>query len=109
MANPRAARSGHLRDWLGEGPFTLALSSSFFGFYAHCGIAAALFEAGLVPAKVSGASAGALVAGALASGLSPSEMADICFALARQDFWDPGLGFGYLKGKKFSAILGKHF
>ncbi|RZA09735.1 MAG: patatin [Proteobacteria bacterium] len=109
MASPRTPKTGLLRDWLSEAPFTLALSSSFFGFYAHCGIAAALFEAGLVPAKVTGASAGALVAGALASGLSPAEMAEICFALAKEDFWDPGLGLGYLKGKKFAALLERHF
>jgi NTE family protein len=98
-----------LRQWLAEKPFTLALSSSFFGFYAHCGVAAALYEAGLVPAKVTGASAGALVAGALASGLAPERMAEICFALEREDFWDPGLGLGYLRGKKFASILEEHF
>ena len=102
-------KSPKLRQWLAEGPFTLALSSSFFGFYAHCGIAAALYEAGLRPAKVTGASAGALVAGALASGISPEEMAKICFALERADFWDPGLGLGYLRGKKFAALLDQHF
>ena len=26
-----------LEDWLRAEPFTLALSSGFFGFYAHCG------------------------------------------------------------------------
>lgn len=101
-------KSPALRDWLAEKPFTLALSSSFFGFYAHCGVAAALYEAGLRPAKVTGASAGALVAAALASGLAPEEMAEICFALAKEDFWDPGFGLGYLRGRKFAALLRPH-
>jgi NTE family protein len=102
-------RTPQLRQWLAEEPFTLALSSSFFGFYAHCGVAAALYEAGLKPAKVTGASAGALVAAALASGLAPARMAEICFALEREDFWDPGFGLGYLRGKKFASILRAHF
>ena len=98
-----------LGAWLEEKPFTLALSSSFFGFYAHCGLAAALFEAGLKPAKLTGASAGALVAGALASGIEPAELKEILFALKREDFWDPAPGFGYLRGKKFRSRLEELF
>lgn len=33
-----------LRDWLLEGPFTLSLASSFFGFFAHCGVLQARME-----------------------------------------------------------------
>ena len=98
-----------LANWLAEQPFTLALSSSFFGFYAHCGVATALYEAGLRPAKASGASAGALVAAALASGLEPRDLSKILFATRRQDFWDPFPGLGLLRGKKFRTILAQHF
>ncbi len=94
-----------LAGWLEKEPFTLALSSSFFGFYAHCGLAAALFEAGLKPAKLTGASTGALVAGSLASGIRPGELKKILFTLKREDFWDPAPGFGYLRGKKFRSRL----
>ena len=74
-----------LADWLRDGPFTLALASSFFGFYHHAGalqgaflllipasrssgcltmfaLPAALAEAGIAPARVSGSSSGAIVA-----------------------------------------------
>jgi hypothetical protein len=39
-AGPEAPPAGALQslaDWLREGPFALALASSFFGFYAHAG------------------------------------------------------------------------
>lgn len=98
-----------LRTWLESKPFTLALSSTFFGFYAHCGVAAALYRKKLIPAKITGSSAGALVGGALASGLEPEEMRDILFALSRKDFWDPFPGPGYLRGKKFRQVLQRHF
>lgn len=94
-----------LKIWLQNNSYSLALSSSFFGFYAHCGVATALWEEGLYPAKLSGSSAGALVGGALAAGLRPEEMAEICFTLDKKDFWDPGFGLGYLRGKKFAKIL----
>ena len=58
-----------LRDWLAESPFSLAMSSGFFGFFAHTGMLAALEEAGVLPAEVAGSSAGALVAGLWASGI----------------------------------------
>ena len=57
-----------LREWLDEGPFSLALSSGFFGFYAHTGLVDALNEASFAPVHTSGASAGALVAAALGGG-----------------------------------------
>ncbi|MBA3819296.1 MAG: patatin, partial [Deltaproteobacteria bacterium] len=36
-----------LGDWLGRAPFALAMSSGFFGFYAHTGMLAALTGRGL--------------------------------------------------------------
>ena len=50
-----------------------------------------------------GASAGGLVAGLFASGMSPEVMSKIVVNFRRSDFWDPvGLG-GLLRGKKFEV------
>ena len=54
----------------------LCLNSSFLGFFAHAGFLDALTQLGVRPAAVSGASAGALVAGAYAAGMAPREMID---------------------------------
>lgn len=97
-----------LQEWLSHQDFTLALSSSFFGFYAHCGLVTAFYEQGLIPKKITGSSAGALVAGAIASGLSPQELKELIFSLKKKDFWDPKFGLGLLKGEKFLNILQKH-
>ena len=43
-----------LREWLAEGPFTLALSSGFFGFFAHAGVVSVLEAEGLRPARIAG-------------------------------------------------------
>jgi NTE family protein len=94
-----------LRDWLGEGPFSLAMSSGFFGFFAHCGLVRALEEEGLFPARVTGSSAGALVGGLWASGLGASEMTDELRRLERSTFWDPSPGAGLLRGRKFREHL----
>jgi NTE family protein len=40
-----------------------------------------------------------------AAGLTPSEIKDRLCGLKRQDFWDPGLGVGLLKGHKMHALL----
>jgi NTE family protein len=94
-----------LRHWLAQGPFTLTLSSGFFGFYAHTGMLYALIEAGFVPARASGSSAGALVAGAWAAGVEPAELDARLRRLARSEFWDPGWGPGLLRGALFRALL----
>lgn len=94
-----------LRDWLGERPFALGMSSGFFGFFAHCGALTALEEAGLVPMRVSGSSAGALVAGAWASGVDAADIASALLALKREDFWDPRPGLGLLRGQRFAREL----
>lgn len=94
-----------LQDWLQEAPFTLALSSSFFGYFAHGGVVAALEERGLHPWRATGASAGALVAAALASGLSAAELRRIFSSSRREDFWDPAWGWGYLRGEKMRNTL----
>jgi NTE family protein len=94
-----------LRDWLSEGPFTLALSSGFFGFFAHAGVLAVLEEEGLLPARLCGSSAGALVGGLFAAGLPATGIREALLALRREDFWDPGPGLGLLRGARFRARL----
>ena len=94
-----------LREWLGEGDYTLALSSGFFGFFAHAGVLSVLEQERLVPARLCGSSAGALVGGLFASGLSASRICDELLALRRADFWDPRPGLGLLRGARFRARL----
>lgn len=93
------------RDWLQEKKFTLALSAGFFGFFSHAGFLAALTEEGILPAKITGASAGSIIAAFYASGHTVAQMKQVLFRLQRSDFWDPSLGPGLLKGKKFEALL----
>ena len=90
-----------LAEWLAEEPFALAMSSGFFSFYAHTGFLAALEDAGLLPARVSGSSAGALVGGAWAAGVDAPVLAAELERLERRDFWDPAFGPGILRGRLF--------
>jgi NTE family protein len=94
-----------LYDWLTEAPFALALSSGFFGFYAHAGVIAGLESASLRPRMIAGSSAGALVGGLWAAGLSAERQRDVLLGLRRGDFWDPGRGYGVLRGGKFQRLL----
>lgn len=94
-----------LREWLREAPFSLTMSAGFFGFFAHCGVLTVLEDAGLLPSRVSGASAGALVAGTWAAGVDAPEIARVLLTLQRADFWDPRVGPGLLRGKLFRARL----
>lgn len=94
-----------LEDALKEMPFTLAMSSGFFGFFAHAGALAALLERGLTPARVVGSSAGALVTGLWAGGITPHAMREVLVRTQRDDFWDPAPGLGLLRGAKFDQML----
>lgn len=94
-----------LADWLSDAPFTLSLSSGFFGFFAHAGMLEALVEAGLRPRRVTGSSAGAMIAGIYAAGLEPAEIARRLLEVRREDFWDPSPGLGLLRGHKFETQL----
>ncbi|MGE0791451.1 MAG: patatin-like phospholipase family protein [Sandaracinaceae bacterium] len=94
-----------LREWLAEGPFALGMSSGFFGFFAHTGVMSVLEEEGLLPARVSGSSAGALVTASWAAGLSASDLERELVQLRREDFWDPSPGFGVLRGRLFRERL----
>jgi NTE family protein len=94
-----------LRDWLREGPFTLCLSSGFFGFFAHAGVLSVLEEEGISPARVVGSSAGALAGGLWAAGLPAARLREELLALRREHFWDPRPGLGLLRGALFRARL----
>ncbi len=95
-----------LREWLAAEPYTLAMSSGFFGFFAHTGVLQAIEEARLPPAAVSGSSAGALVTGSWAAGVGAEALAEELLALERAHFWDPGFRpLGLLRGELFRAKL----
>lgn len=94
-----------LRGWLAQGPFALAMSSGFFGFYAHAGVLAALQAAGFRPNRVTGSSAGALVGGLCAGGMDALEIVGELERVRRVDFWDPALGPGLLRGHRFRRLL----
>lgn len=94
-----------LGNWLAAGPFGLAMSSGFFSFFAHTGMLSALLSRGHVPTSVSGSSAGAMIGGAWAAGISMDELAAVLNGLSRDDFWDPKLGAGVLAGRKFDQVL----
>ena len=98
-------RNETLRDWLQAGPYTIALSSCFFGFFAHIGVLSALEDHHLLPAKLSGSSAGALAGAIWASGKSTSSLSSLLFSLTRDCFWDPAPGFGLLKGERFRHTI----
>jgi len=90
-----------LGEWLAEGPFALTMSSGFFSFYAHTGFLTALEDAGLLPSRISGSSAGALVGASWAAGVDAPRLAEELERLERRDFWDPALGAGLLRGRLF--------
>lgn len=92
-------------DWLASAPFTLTLSSGFFGFYAHAGFVAALDEVGLAPARVTGSSAGALIGACHATGLGTEATLAMLRSLRREDFWDPRPGRGLLRGERLHRFL----
>jgi NTE family protein len=96
-----------LADWLAEKPFTLTMSSGFFGFFAHAGMLEVLVERALRPRRVTGSSAGALVGGLYAAGIEPVEIARELVRVRRSDFWDPRPGLGLLRGARFRAALEK--
>jgi NTE family protein len=94
-----------LREWLSARPFTLAMSSGFFGFFAHAGVMSVLEEEQLLPARVAGSSAGALVGGLWAAGVSPRTICTQLVELRREHFWDVRPGFGLLRGELFRERL----
>ena len=57
---------------------------------------------------LSGSSAGAMVAGFYAAGLTPEQMIDIVLTVKRSDIWDMGGFGGLLRGRLFHELLEKH-
>jgi len=94
-----------LADWLRAEPFSLVMSSGFFGFFAHCGMLQALEAEEIAPAAVGGSSAGALIGGLWAAGLDSRRIGEELRALRREDFWDPKPGWGLLGGRLFARKL----
>lgn len=90
-----------LRQWLSEKPFTLTLSSSFFGFYAHTGLLRALIEEGLEPSKLTGSSAGGMIAVAYAAGLSVEAITNQILKLRREEI----LQLGTLMGNPWPGLF----
>jgi NTE family protein len=99
------SREQTLREHLKEAPFALAMSSGFFSFFAHTGFLTVLEDEGLLPTRGSGSSAGALVMGTWAAGLDAPVLARELEQLERRDFWDPGVGPGFLRGRLFRERL----
>jgi NTE family protein len=97
-----------LQNWLEQAPFTLSLSSGFFGFFCHVGFMKALKERDLAPTKYTGASAGALISAGLASGVTVSDLEKLTLSLRLSDFWDPAVGFGFVRGQKLEDLLAQH-
>jgi NTE family protein len=81
------------------------MSSGFFGFFAHAGFLSVLDEERLLPARVCGSSAGALVAGLWAADVSARRICDELLELRREHFWDLRPGLGLLRGSLFRARL----
>lgn len=100
-----SAAATTLFQWLNQAPFALGMSSGFFGFYAHAGVLMALEERDLQPTFAGGSSAGALVTGLWAAGVSGTEIARTLTELDRATFWDPALGLGLLRGRLFREKL----
>jgi len=94
-----------LREWIADRPFSLALSSGFFGFFAHAGMLSALEDEGSLPEQTCGSSAGALIAGAWAAGVNAETIGSVLCELRRPDFWDPRPGLGLLRGALFRQRL----
>jgi NTE family protein len=100
----------------------LCLNSSFLGYFAHAGFLRALTALGIRPVAVSGASAGALVAGTFAAGKTPEEMLELFLSPELQCvFREPGAPLrglatifnlpghtGALHGRGALALLRKH-
>lgn len=78
----REEQTHTLRSWLAAGPYTLVMSSSFFGTPFHAGVLSALISAGLAPQEVAGSSSGGLVAALYAGGLGMSELLEVMKRMA---------------------------
>lgn len=94
-----------ISDQLHSKPFTLSLSSGFFGFFAHVGFLKAFEEKNLTPQMMVGSSAGALVAACSASGMTALEMTEAFTSIKKSDFWDVSFGLGLVRGERMEKIF----
>ena len=94
-----------LAEVLRKSGFDLSLGAGFFGFYAHLGFVKALEEHRLIPKKIYGSSAGAIIGAFWATGRTSEEIEEILLNIQRSHFWDPGVGAGLLRGIKYREIL----
>jgi predicted acylesterase/phospholipase RssA len=99
----------------------LCLSSSFCGYHAHAGFLTELIKQGIQPDRISGASAGALVAGLWGAGVRDERLQHLLGSAAfKWAFWEwlaiprfhlclTGFGpSGMLTGKRFRKFLHRH-
>lgn len=96
---------------IGKG-IAVALSSSFYGFYAHSAFMGALHEAGIFPEQVAGTSAGAYTAALCGYGLKGRELEEFTLQPGlRRSFIDWGAPFrlpGVVTSMYSSGILSGH-
>lgn len=89
----------------------LALSGSGLRLYAQLGAVARLMELGFAPEETQGTSGGAIVAAAIASGMSPSEMRQTANKLVPAQIlkprWFPGATEGFLSNDPILDVLRK--
>ena len=84
----------------------LGMNASFLGFFAHAGFLAGLEEIGLRPAKLAGASAGALAGGLYAADLSSEQIHAFLFdSKLKNQFVEKR---GFLRGPAVIAGLRGH-
>ena len=106
MSTLRQVLSNAINPHTGGDGYALSLTPGFFRFYSEIGCLHALDDANLLkPVCISGASAGALVGGFLAAGMSPKDMKKPVFSIKQDDIWDVSCGFGLLRGQLVQNIL----
>lgn len=108
---------------MSEKGLALSLASSFFGHYAHCGFLCELEKAGVIPARIAGASAGSLAGGLWAAGLRGEELKQEILSFGfRRSFFDfssiwrtwgvlswsysPGILTGNRMGRRLRRLIG---
>lgn len=98
-----------LGEVLSSRDYALCLSPGFFRFYAHTGVLHGFQQHGALRAThVSGSSAGAMVAGFFAAGMTTESMVEAILEVKRSDFWDLGGFGGLLRGGLFHNILERY-
>ena len=96
---------------------SILMSGGFFSFYAHAGFLKAVEETGITPDSLGGSSAGGLIGGIRAAGVSPDMIQEFLKNLRTADFFDLKWPWqvnlievvkkksGLLKGESFKRYL----